>query len=188
MAVGENDIVIFFYRGHGFRWSDQTSLYPTLALTRAQTIPVTTTNTILLEDVYNSITAKGARLNLILADCCNSSIGVPQYTNDNYLYMQSNASAQYDKLHKLFVERQGNLIFAASEKGEVSWTSNQYGGFFTTSFLQALDEEISYLRTTESSWANIISNTRDYALSKATNCYSCYVKQHAIYYNQITKK
>jgi Caspase domain len=187
LNIGSNDIVMFVYRGHGFRWSDQGSEYPTLALTRSQSIPVSTDNSVLLDDVYNSIIKKGARLNLVMADCCNSDIGVNQWSNDNYLYMQSNASAQYDRLYDLFINRKGNLLFAASKKGEVSWTNSVYGGFFTTSFLQALVEEISYMKTSESSWINLVTNTRTIALNKSTNCSNCSV-QHAISYNQITKR
>jgi hypothetical protein len=187
LDVNSNDIVLFFYRGHGFRWSDQTSAYPSLAITRSHSVPVSTQNTILLETVYNKINAKGARLNLSFADCCNSDIGINQQTTkDNYLYMQSNASAEYAKLNELFMKRQGNLIVAASEKGEVSWTNSMYGGFFTTSFLQSVSEEISYLKSSESSWKNIITNTRTYAISKSDDCTSC-SKQHAISYNLITK-
>jgi Caspase domain len=187
MVVGSNDIVVFFYRGHGFRWNDQTSSYPALALTRSHAVPVNSGNSILLEEVYRKINAKGGRLNLTIADCCNTDIGVNQWSNDNYLYMQSNSSAEYAKLNDLFMNRRGNLIFAASEKGEVSWTNSVYGGFFTTSFMQALTEETSYLKTSESSWANIITNTRSYALSKSSNCGTC-TRQHAISYNLISKR
>lgn len=187
LTVNSNDITVFVYRGHGFRWSDQTSSYPTLALTKSHSIPVDQNNTILLETVYNTVIAKGGRLNLVMADCCNSDIGVSEQsiTSNNYLYMQSNASAKYEKLNELFMNREGHLLFAASEKGEVSWTNSIYGGFFTTSFLQSLTEEISYLKASESSWVNIITNTRKYSLSKS---YSCDKWQHAIFYNKITKK
>lgn len=187
LVVGSNDIVIFVYRGHGFRWSNQSSSYPSLALTRSHSIPVSNDNTILLESIYSSIVAKGGRLNVVLGDCCNSDIGIPQMTRDNYLYQQSNASAEYDKLNSLFLERQGNLLFAASKEGEVSWTNATYGGFFTSSFLQALDEEISYLRSSESSWVNIVNNTQTYSLYKSSNCTNC-TFQHPIAYNKITKR
>jgi hypothetical protein len=187
LSVGNSDIVIFVYRGHGFRWSNQTSSYPSLALMTSHSIPPTTDNTILLETVYDQIVAKGGRLNIVLGDCCNSDIGVNQWTTDNYLYQQSNSAAEYVKLNSLFMERQGNLLFAASEKGEVSWTNSNFGGFFTSSFIQALDEEISYLRTSESSWKNVITNTGQYAIYKSTNCSNCKI-QHAISYNQITKR
>jgi hypothetical protein len=141
LHVGEDDIVIFIYRGHGFRWSNQTSAYPSLAITKSHAIPVSDENTILLESIYNSIILKGGRLNVVMGDCCNSSIGIPQMTSNNFLYMQSNAPAVYAKLSALFLNQKGNLIFAASQRGEVSWTNDMYGGFFTSSFLQALSEE-----------------------------------------------
>jgi hypothetical protein len=103
------------------------------------------------------------------------------------LYQQSNSSAEYAKLNALFMERQGNLLFSASDEGEVSWTNAVFGGFFTSSFIQAIDEEISYLKTSESSWANIISNTRQYAIYKSSSCSNC-SQQHAIHTNKITKR
>ncbi len=186
MEINKSDIVVFFYRGHGFRWSDQTSAYPSLALTRSHMTNVNSSNTLLLDNVYNSIVAKGGRLNMVIADCCNTSIGVPQFSTDNYLYMQSNASADYSKLKEMFLNRSGNLIFTASKIGEVSWTSGYYGGFFTSSFLQALTQEVSYLKTTESSWVNVINNTYNFALNKSSSCFTC-SSQHAVNYNQIVK-
>ncbi|MBN8641240.1 MAG: caspase family protein [Flavobacteriales bacterium] len=187
LIVNSNDIVFFVYRGHGFRWSNQESNYPSLALTRSHTVPLSSNNTILLEEVYDSIVSKGGRLNIVLGDCCNSSIGISQSTADNYLYMQSNASAKYNKLYDLFINRQGSLLVSASDVGEVSWTNSHYGGFFTSSFLQALSEEISYMKETESSWINIINNTKSFALNKASGCSVC-KPQHAIAKNLITKK
>lgn len=187
LSIGADDVVFFIYRGHGFRWSNQSSHYPALALTTSHLTPVTSNNTILLETIYNTLVAKGGALNIVMADCCNSNIGVPQWSTDNYLYMQANASADVQKLSELFLNRKGNLIFSASQEGEVSWTNSVYGGFFTTSFLQALIEETSYMKSTESSWVNIINNTTAYAREKSVNCGTCSA-QNAINQNQIVKK
>lgn len=189
LNVKADDIVIFVYRGHGFRWSDQESPYPCLALTLSQSTPVTDDNTMLLETPFKMLQAKGGRLNLVLADCCNSSIGRPQLAvNNNILYMQSNMSARIEKLSDLFLNRKGSLIISASDQGEVSWTNNVNGGFFTSSFLQALAEETSYLKSNEGSWINIINTTKTYAHNKTLSCPTCYDKQNAIYKNLITKK
>jgi hypothetical protein len=170
LRVGTNDIVVFVYRGHGFRWSNQSSRFPSFALTRSQSIQLNNDNTIQAQTVFSQIVQKGARLNILLTDCCNSSINVPQATSSNFLFLQSNATSDPAKLKKLFMKRRGELFFNASDINEVSWTNAEYGGFFTTSFLQALAEESSYMKETEVSWRNVINNTTRYARHKSLNC------------------
>ncbi|WP_298141269.1 caspase family protein [Flavobacterium sp.] len=179
LNVNENDVIIFVYRGHGFRYDQQDSEFPSLAITSSHGVPISNSNSITLEEIFQQIISKNARLNIVLGDCCNSLPEVNQNTNDNYLYMQSSFSSEYEKLEKLFINSSGNLIFAASDIGEVSWTSPIYGGFFTTSFLQAMTEEASYLKSAESSWKSIINKTTSYAINKSSKCPNCTI-QHAI--------
>ncbi len=75
-----DDIVMFFYRGHGFRWNDQKSAWPDMSTRISSYDPFTYVS---LDDVYSKIVSKGARLNLIFGDLCNSNVGIdkPEVTN-----------------------------------------------------------------------------------------------------------
>jgi hypothetical protein len=182
-----NDAVVFVYRGHGFRWSDQEEEYPQLDLRYSSFTRISEATSINLEEVYNSISAKGARLNLFLADCCNSDVGISQMTPASFMAMQANNNYDLPKLRKLFLESKGNLIATSASPGEVSWANNANGGFFTVSFLQSLRDEISYLRNDDADWEGLIENTIKGARYKSskTVCSNC-TQQNGIYYSEIT--
>ncbi len=148
LSVGSNDIVVCVYRGHGFRWSNQTETWPQLDIRTSSYIRLTESTTISLSDVYSKIVSKGARLNIILGDCCNNDVGMSQVTNNNFLVMQNNNNYNLAKLKELFINSKGNMLSCAASPGEYSWVSSANGGFFTVSFLQALREEISYPKAT----------------------------------------
>lgn len=180
LRPGANDIVCFVYRGHGFRWSNQDQAYPQLDLRYSNFVPISNQSSVNLADVYNLIKAKGARLNIVLGDCCNSDIGRSQVGAD-MLYLQANTTPSVAKLKSLFMENKADIIAAACKKGEVSWTSNTTGGFFTMSFLQAMNEEISYLRNGSTGWKNVMDNAVNNALNKSKMCSNC-TEQNGIYW------
>lgn len=90
LTPGKNDIVVCIYRGHGFRWSNQTETWPQLDIRSSSYTRLSENTTISLSDMYNKVIGKGARLNIVLADCCNNDIGLSQVTSNNFLVMQSN--------------------------------------------------------------------------------------------------
>ena len=183
---GSNDVVLFIYRGHGFRWKDQTNDWPRMDLRPSSYADITENSSMNLSEVYSLLKNKGARLNLILADCCNSEINMSPVTNSNYLTFQFDNNSDVSKLRKLFMNSNGILLSSAAQKGEVSWTTSQ-GGLYSMSFLQALREGISYLSNDPCSWNNIISKTITLARSKSTPtfCSNCTL-QDGIKYVSIT--
>jgi hypothetical protein len=80
--------------------------------------------------------------------------------------------AEIEKLKKLFVNSSGNIIITGSSPGEYSWC-NANGGFFTLSFIQALKEEIGYMRTEAPTWEHIAQNTVKSTQYKAKSCNGC---------------
>jgi len=183
---GANDVVLFVYRGHGFRWKDQTNDWPRMDLRPSSYDNINENTSMNLSEVYSTLKDKGARLNLILADCCNSEINTSPVTNSNYLTFQFDNNSDVSKLRRLFMDSNGILLSSAAQKGEVSWTTSQ-GGLYCMSFLQALREGISYLSNDPCSWNNIISKTISLARNKSTPtfCSNCTL-QDGIKYVSIT--
>ncbi|HYG51319.1 MAG TPA: hypothetical protein VD905_10475, partial [Flavobacteriales bacterium] len=153
--AGKNDIILFVYTGHGFRWSDQTDQYPQMDLRYNSYQRVSKETCMGLSEVYDQMRQKGARLTVTFGDCCNSDIGVNARTVNAFPSQRSNPNFKDQKLQKLFLESKGNLIATAASPGEVSW-SNSLGGFFINSFLQAFHEEISYLDDGDADWDSLI--------------------------------
>lgn len=184
LRPGSNDIVIFVYRGHGFRWSNQTDAYPMLDLRTSNYVTITNNTSIGLSEVYNTIKAKGARLNIVLGDCCNNTIGLNQLSSANFLNSQSDNKPDMSKLRRLFLSARGNLISAAARAGEYSW-SNPFGGFYTLSFIQAVKEKISYFNNTNTNWTDVITYTTKLARDKSSPalCSNCTLQSGVSFVN-----
>lgn len=161
----EDDIVIFLYSGHGFRWNDQTDRYPYLDLRANSYQPLNDQTTVALSEVYNTLVNKGARLTVVVSNCCNSNVGINQMTSSNFLVTMSNQNYNMANLEKLLLESSGSLLATAASPNEYAWCNNANGGFFTNSFLQAFRQEISVLNSDDPDWnqmlQNAIVNTRE---------------------------
>lgn len=186
LKAGNNDIVVFIYRGHGFRWKNQDSDWPRLDLRNSAYATPSESNSVNLSEIYNTIVGKGARLNIILGDCCNSEINQSPVTGNNYLTFQVDNNSDVSKLRRLFMDSKGTILSAAARKGEVSWASLQ-GGLYSISFLQSLREEISYLNSGVSNWDNVLTKTISLARIKSTTqfCSNCTL-QNGIKYVSVT--
>jgi hypothetical protein len=174
LAPGSNDIVMFIYRGHGFRWKDQTDDWPRMDLRTSSYAEITNNSSMNLSEVYSVLKSKGARLNIILGDCCNSEVNASSVTANNFLTFQVDNNSDINKLKNLFLKSNGIILSSAAQKGEVSWNTAQ-GGLYSISFLQALREEISYLSNDVCNWDNILTKTITLARSKSTPtfCSNC---------------
>jgi hypothetical protein len=124
-------------------------------------------NAISLDAIYSSIKSKGARLSIVFGDCCNSNLGINQRTSSTFLASRSNPNFKQEKLEKLFIKSTGSLIVTAASPGEVSWSNDVNGGFFTASFLSAFHEEISYLSNDVADWDGLIKKTKENAKYKS---------------------
>ena len=184
VAPGNNDIVIFVYRGHGFRWNNQKDAYPMMDLRSSSYMNIEQSTSLALSDVYNTLRNKGARLNIVLADCCNNNVGLNQTTTASFLNSQTDNKPDVAKLKKLFVTSRGILISAAAHSGELSW-SNPFGGFFTLSFIQAMKDKISYFNNTSSTWNDIVNDAVRLAKDKSSPalCSNCTLQTGVSYVN-----
>ena len=181
-SPGSNDVVIFIYRGHGFRYSDQTDTWPQLDFRASNYTRLSDQTTESLANIYQKIIGKGARLNIVFGDCCNNDIGLSQNTSNNFLVMQSNNNYNEEKLRKLFLESKGNVLSCSAAPGEYSWVNTANGGFYTVSFIQALREEISYFKNDEADWRDVFENTVKSAKDKTNACSNCTPQNGKYYY------
>jgi len=167
-----NDVVVFVYTGHGFRFQDQEDVYPCLDLT-SNAYDDSEANYLQLSDIYNAIVEKNARLNLVLSDCCNSTVNVDQcMVRSNSLFSRSNTNFNLQKLCSLFLNSEGNIIATAASPGEYSWCGDN-GGLFLLSFFESLRGQISALNQNEPSWDTVMSNTITSAARKTDSSEYC---------------
>lgn len=185
LKVKKNDVVLFYYSGHGFRWSNQTDKYPQLDMRYSEYTPLSDNTSLALSDVSKVISAKGGRLNIILSDCCNSDIGRNQMTSTTFMASRAFQGAEIEKLKVLFLKSSGTMTISGSGPGEYAWC-NVNGGFFTLSFIQALKEEIGYMRSDAPSWEHIAMNAVKSTQYKSKSCNGC-KPQNPFYNARITQ-
>lgn len=179
-----NDIVVFVYSGHGFRWSNQSQKYPNIDLRYSNYESISESTTLNLYDIYNTITGKGARLNLIIGDCCNSNIGISNRGGESSPTSRRQTEGKVDKLWSLFINSSGDLIATAAKPSETSCGNNIEGGYFINSFFSAISKETSRLNTNSPSWDNIVVSAISSANYKTQNIRGCN-PQNGFYYSTI---
>lgn len=171
-SPASNDVVLFVYTGHGFRFNNQQDYYPNMDLCPSQ-YDDPKDNYVAVSDVFKQIVAKGARLNIVMSDCCNSKIGATiPLINSNTLFSRSNTNFDKEKLKQLFLESSGTIIATASSPGEASWCGVN-GGFFTLSFLESLRNQISVLTTTKPNWETLMNDAIAAAAKKSAENSNC---------------
>ncbi len=151
LKVQSDDVVVFYFSGHGFRSDSKTdNPWPNLYFSlRGEGVD--------LALVKEKIEAKKPRFILAIADVCNNEIPdlySPPLVFKMFRYANSEEIMQAN-YRALFLETEGTLIISSSEAGEFAWGTS-YGGLFTLAFLQSLD---SAIRSSEyPDWEVILTN------------------------------
>jgi hypothetical protein len=161
LKPGKNDVVVFYYNGHGFRYNSDTDPYPRLALTLNDPRMSINDNSIRLSDVNNMIKAKNARLSIVIGDCCNSFAPAPSAYGGAVTASSANTLSQANCM-KLFLFSKGNIIATSATKGEYALYNMNPGGcgFFSTALLNSMDYYLSTF-VTNPTWTDVLSNAKD---------------------------
>lgn len=183
-----NDIVVFYYSGHGFRKERDSRRYPYLDL-REKIDWTFNVNSMQGEDIMKKIKSKGARLNLVITDCCNTKV------SDNK-ELGSAIPEQKVLGLELFQENVRNLFFpsvttsviaTASDIDQKACTNNRMGGFFSYFFNQSLQEHLGFMKRGVR-WDDVLKRTMEQTEKKAlrTYCDSPNICDQTPYYQVLT--
>ncbi|HKK75803.1 MAG TPA: caspase family protein [Saprospiraceae bacterium] len=158
LQVGEEDIIVFYYFGHGFRYNNDASRYPTCFVGKNGIDEPEVAAWPLLE-IYQQLTQKQARLTLVFAECCNNEIGIPAPI-DNYVATRQMSVnfASKDRYKALFLQNRGSILLASSDQGQVSWATST-GGYFLDGFMDAIQYQVSSGNTAPVSWKSLLEDT-----------------------------
>lgn len=182
-----NDIVVFYYTGHGFSMTDNHQ-YPHIALTAKQ-YESATANSLNMEDIYSRIREKGARFNLILSDCCNSPIDnasaiIPVTVART---RTSQVGWDLDNCKSLFLDpKPSSILMTAASRNELS-CGLPAGGLFTQSLRSSLIDYFSKFHNNVS-WSEVLTSIKNDTIKRADhtkhaddNGQYIFCKQHPIF-------
>ena len=176
---GPNDIVIFYYSGHGFSDAAQKDkLYPYLDLRDPRTLnskppPNLREQTLNMDSIFTMIKDKKARLNLVLSDCCNNEIFSKRIVAPPppARLFRGDIKWNNDNVKALFLNERRSIIMTGASKYERAAGNNTFGGFFTYFFLNSMTTYLS-LANINASWKKIVEDASKLTAKKAsiTNC------------------
>jgi hypothetical protein len=142
-----DSVALFSYSGHGFRTSNYTEAIPFLFFTRD-------THEFRTDQFYHRLESTGARLSIMLLDCCNNvtSHGLRRRPKSPMGY-------SFPGMKKLFLETQGTIVLMGAAPGGTSWYFHGKGGLFTSMFIRSLFEET---QNENASWKRLFEKTYRY--------------------------
>ncbi|SEJ84997.1 Caspase domain-containing protein [Dyadobacter sp. SG02] len=124
------DIIFFYYTGHGINTITEKSDFPILYLKDEN---------LELETVHKLLKEKKPRFCLTLGDCCNNLFAGRRGMRSATPVLKGIGVTQDTQiLRKLFVEANGDLLISSAKKGERATAHPSEGSFYSNTWMQAL--------------------------------------------------
>ncbi len=171
--AGPNDIVVFYYSGHGFRTRADSRYPPYIDLRPNYKENPNNLNSKSLADIYDKINKMPARLKLVFSDCCNDTISsysvkgkAPSRTKGFALSGSTQNAAD------LFLNKSKISVLATGANvGQLSICNDDFGGFFSYNLWQSIEKQIGFLNV-NASWDKIKveTSTNTKKLSNRVEC------------------
>ena len=112
--------------------------------------------------------AKGARLTLVFADCCNNKAGVTRSLSLGVEATFMRALSSKDHYLRLFSQASGSGIITSSSPGEYA-AGTDFNSRFSLAFSDSLNNEVSSSNTVPADWVKIYSSSKSAVILDATD-------------------
>lgn len=183
-----NDIVVFYYTGHGFNNKNENSLFPYLDLRSRESQMYGGENTLNIESIYLKLKSKGARFNLVFSDCCNNDPESSPGVGHSVPATRSiNTGWDVNKCMELFMSpTRRSILLTAAQKGEMSAGVPDEGGICTFTFKATLSKSLN--RTTgPASWEQILNEVKKNAFNRSQETWCNKAKRIACNQHAVSK-
>jgi hypothetical protein len=159
LQPGRNDIIVFYYSGHGFR-TNQTDTFPYIKCTNINSDSATIVkNSLRIRDIFDSIVSKKARMNLVLSDCCNNDIGRPKDTGRTVPKVRGEWELSEKNTRELFLNsRRISILATAAQNGEKAILDPEYSSYMSHAFIAAMRQYTGKLEY-KVSWPKLLDAT-----------------------------
>ncbi len=152
-----DDIVVFYFSGHGFRTADSKDQWPYLYLSSDR-------NAVEGTWFIETIKKIQPRLALLIYDCCNNDpYNIPKFSFPSRQFLMRKAP-DYSGLQRLFAQTKGLIIASASIPGKSSYGGDK-GGLFTLAFINRLWNESG---NKDINWEKLMKSTKELCSSVPT--------------------
>ena len=168
-----DDVTIFYYSGHGFSYKgDPSKIYPQIDLRQHDDntkIDFINSHTENLTAVLDRLRFHGGRINIVIADCCNSSLQFKRmFESKREISIAEDILPPVSKAmsRKLFSESAVSILAAAANRGEYAISDPKMGSLFTHSFTRALAKVLANEPVSDSylPWHHLLEEAKDKAL------------------------
>lgn len=149
LNVELNDIVVFYYSGHGANWDDDE--WPHMAFLDRQYGETT---------IYNKLREKfgNAKLILCISDCCNMDSEGARREKRTY------SSFDPTLTKKLFTDFEGHRSYeiSASIRGQYSYSNRMFGALFGIALREAVSSALT--GKTQPNWVYVLEKAKSLTL------------------------
>lgn len=156
-----NDAVIFLYSGHGFRYDDDGDEWPWpyLYLCERDAGNDDSACDYDLEEVYNTLVAKGPRMSITLGSSCNDPLNASDMAAGAVPYEDDASSHQRYLKAELFSQFSGHIIASACSQNQSAYTNIEQGSYFAIELFKAIATALDADRPV--SWEYIFRKTKE---------------------------
>jgi hypothetical protein len=153
LSVESQDIIFFYYSGHGYNDLSTNSRFPIFQLNDFKKYKL------LVDKVSEILQAKNARLSITFGDMCNNFLINSEKGFRKTITVKGGivSNDMNPVLRKLFIDAKGNIKIASSEKSQYS-NAYQDGSLYTKAFDKALEEAMD--KNNEISWMALLEDAQ----------------------------
>jgi len=166
LEIESDDLVIFFFSGHGVRSAGkaESNPWPDLYFSLEK-------RGIDFLTVIDQFREKKPRLLLAIVDSCNDYLPTwhqPAKKRMRY-YAARSVALPVINAHWLFMQPAGEILIAAASPAEKAWASRQSGGIFTSAFVFELSRALASAPLPD--WGQILVDASVWVSDKQTPFY-----------------
>lgn len=151
VSAGKNDVVFFFFNGHGYHEETKDTPWPDLYFSE-EGIGIS------FDLVNEMLLKKKTRLLISFAHSCNNIVPdhiIPTMKQEK-AFVASPALGK-SSLKKLFLQSKGTIFMCSAVVGQYTWSHKVDGGFFIRAFLDSFHDEIQ--QGANANWHTLMENT-----------------------------